>query len=325
MIKKNAVIFSVTDFCNAKCKTCSFWKTKKATHPVKDDIKTIVHNIRNSLHCGFLSITGGEPLTYPYLIDLIKEAKSKKIVVQLMTNGYLLNKEKIKQLSDAGLDFIAFSVDHYDEDIVFENRELPNLLEKIKENLTNLEGSGIITQGGITITKQSINELGKIADFALNVLKVDVIYFSLPIKLSNSTYKLGNDEYDAIELSNQVLIDAVDEIITLKRKFGNKISHNSEFFKDMKKFYLGEKQKYPCKAGENVFYLDNFLNVYDCMIKNTKLGKITDTVKPFKNIQCTDCAMECFREGSMFYHGIKSVPLYIEQLLNRNLWKLIRK
>ncbi len=324
MIKKNVVIFSVTDFCNAKCKTCSFWKTKNVTFPKKEKLKTVVENIRKNLDCGFLSVTGGEPLTYPFLFDLIKEARSQGMIVQLMTNGYLLNKNKINELEKIGLNFIAFSVDHYDEKIVFKNRELPNLLQKLKENIFNLKNTGIITQGGITLAKHNISDLEKIASFSLNKLGFDEIYFSLPIKLSDSTYKLGNDQSDSIDLSDSEIINAINCIIALKKKLGNKISHRIRFLKDIKKFYTKEKQKYPCKAGENIFFLDNHLNLYDCMVKNTYLGKITDSVKLLRNINCYDCPLQCFREGSIYLYGMKSIPFFIEQILNKNYWKLIK-
>jgi sulfatase maturation enzyme AslB (radical SAM superfamily) len=200
-------------------------------------------------------------------------------------------------------------------------------LQKIKENLAVLKSTKIITQGGITIAKHNIQDLEKIAEYAINELKFDEIYFSLPIKLNNSTYKLGNDEFDAIDLSNLELIKAIDQIILLKQKYGDKITHRIKFLKDIKRFYAQEKQVYPCKAGENIFFLDNHLNLFDCMVKNSPLGKITDSnsIKVLNGINCFDCPLQCFREGSIYLRGLKSLPFFIEQMFNKNYWKLIKR
>jgi MoaA/NifB/PqqE/SkfB family radical SAM enzyme len=325
MFKNNVMIFSITDYCNAHCKTCSFWKTENPVYLPKEEIQNVINKIYHNLDIRFLSVTGGETLTYPYLSQLINEAKNYGMIVQLMTNGSLLNKTKINQLAESGLNFIAFSIDHYDDKIVFENRGLPNLLQKIKENIVDSKEAGLITQGGITIAKYNINDLEDITYFALNELNIDEIYFSLPVNLTDSSYKLGNDDYDVIDLSDSQIIDAVKRMIALKKQLGNRISHRLDFLKDIEKFYAKEKQKYPCRAGEKIFYLDNHLNLYDCMVKNRPLGKITESVTRLKNIYCYDCPLQCFREGSVYLNGLKSLPLYIELIFNKNYWRIIRQ
>ena len=58
----------------------------------------------------------GEPLAYPYMLDLIKDLKKIKGIsfISLQTNGYLLNSEYIQQLKDAGLDRINLSINTLD-------------------------------------------------------------------------------------------------------------------------------------------------------------------------------------------------------------------
>ncbi|MFH1399483.1 MAG: radical SAM protein [Candidatus Woesearchaeota archaeon] len=320
-MKTNIVFFSVTDFCNARCKTCSFWKTKKPTYPLSDP-KQLAKAIRTKLDCGYLHITGGEPLTYPQIIEFITAAKAQGMVVQLMTNGYLLNEAKIKKLAKAKLDLIGFSVDHYDEAVVYANRKLPKLLQKLRHNLSILKSTNITTYAGITLAKHNFNELEKTAQFAID-MGFDCIYFSLPVSL-HGTFKLGNNDNDSIDFTDAQMIQAVNTIIELKKKHGNKVTHNMEFLKEMKNFYAKQKQTLPCKAGQNLFYIDNHLEVYDCMVKETKLGKITGQVKRLKNITCYDCPLQCNREGSMFFYGFRSIPFYIHHIINPHNWKLIK-
>jgi radical SAM protein with 4Fe4S-binding SPASM domain len=54
----------------------------------------------------------GEPLIHPKIVDMVKYAKERGVLdVQFNTNGLLLTPEKSRELIDAGLDRIIFSVD----------------------------------------------------------------------------------------------------------------------------------------------------------------------------------------------------------------------
>jgi len=57
-----------------------------------------------------LYITGGEPLIYPYFPDLIREAKKRKLVIHLQTNGTLLEKAA-DLLVEAGVEMVTVSLD----------------------------------------------------------------------------------------------------------------------------------------------------------------------------------------------------------------------
>lgn len=322
MVKKNVVFFCVTNFCNAKCRSCSFWMTENPTFPKREDLEKTIDVLKDKLDCGFLQITGGEPLTYPYVFDLINIANKKGMITQLMTNGSLLTKDKITKLDNAGIKMVAISVDHFDEEFVSGYRGIPNLLPKIRETLRDLKKTSIISEAGITITRYNMNELEKIADYAIDI-GFDEIYFCLPVKNTNSSYKLGNEGYNVMEITDEEMALIIKRLIKLKKKLGYKISHRITFLKGMLNYYECKKQKYPCKGGERIFYLDNDLMLYQCMMKDTQIGNIFGDIKPFKKVNCYQCSIQCFREGSMYLYGIKSIPYFIEQIFNKNYWKLL--
>ena len=55
---------------------------------------------------------GGEPLIHPGLAELVRHIKSKRSnVVTVITNGFLLTDNKIRDLNDANLDSMEVSVD----------------------------------------------------------------------------------------------------------------------------------------------------------------------------------------------------------------------
>jgi len=59
----------------------------------------------------------GEPLAYPYMLDLITDLKKINGIafISLQTNGFLLTTKLIRQLKDAGLDRINLSINTLDE------------------------------------------------------------------------------------------------------------------------------------------------------------------------------------------------------------------
>ncbi|MFH1408860.1 MAG: radical SAM protein [Nanoarchaeota archaeon] len=308
MTKHNVVFFCVTDFCNAGCKSCSFWETKNPKFPKKKDLPKIVDVIHSKLDCGFLEITGGEPLTYPFVYDLIHLASKKGMITQLMTNGSLLNNEVIKKLCSAGLNMLAISIDHWNDKIMDDYRQIPGLSAKIGGMAKELKKTDLIIQAGIGINTYNINDLEKTARHAISI-GFDELYFCWPVKSTGSTYKLGNKNYDVTQISDEQISDAIQVVLGLKRTFGHKIAHKYEHLRDMLKYYKKSNQKCTCKGGQNLFYLDNHLDVYRCMTLPDKLGSIHGKVKTIKNAKCEKCSLQCFREGSLYFLGVKSAPV----------------
>lgn len=313
MIKKNVVLFCVTDFCNAGCEFCSFWRTKKITFPKKEELIKAIKNTRKKLSCGAIQFTGGEPLTYPFIFDAIKAAGKAGMITQMMTNGSLLNTKNIAKLEEAGLDALAISLDHYDYEIMEGNRKIKGLMEKVKKGAQEAKKTNMLLQAGITVSRFNMNDLEKITKFAIK-LGFDEIHFCLPMTHLDSSYKLGSGKKGTTEdLTNKNMAKIMDNIIKLKKKFHKEVAHSNSFLEDMKKFYLGEEQKYPCKGGENMFYLDNKLTVYQCMKKSKKLGNINNDVKIMKNVKCYDCPLQCFREPSFYIESGMSLFLLLSK------------
>src|SRR4029077_1995096 len=59
--------------------------------------------------------TGGEPLTRPDILDLIRAARTAGLYVNLITSGLPLEESKLAQLVEAGLDHFQLSFQGADE------------------------------------------------------------------------------------------------------------------------------------------------------------------------------------------------------------------
>ncbi len=107
---------SVTDKCNLDCcyckplgKRCETYEGMKCLKP---DEFVEVAKAAAALGISKVRITGGEPLLYEKLADIIKRIKLIPEISQvgITTNGVLL-KEKLAVLQDAGVDVINVSLD----------------------------------------------------------------------------------------------------------------------------------------------------------------------------------------------------------------------
>ena len=102
--------------CNLACTYCNEYDNFSA--PVPLDV--MIRRIDNLADLGTLIITisGGEPLLHPDLCQMIAHMRKRGIFVGLITNGYLLNERRIRQLNEAGLEHLQISIDNVKPDKV---------------------------------------------------------------------------------------------------------------------------------------------------------------------------------------------------------------
>jgi len=100
--------------CNLACTYCNEFDNFSAPVALDELRRRVDHLAR--LRLSILTISGGEPLLHPELDDLIRHTRSHGIIASLITNGYLLTAERIKQLNDAGLEYLQISIDNVTPD-----------------------------------------------------------------------------------------------------------------------------------------------------------------------------------------------------------------
>jgi len=119
--------------CNMACQHCAIDKFRKNINntPYKLDvgkIKDIADQIHNE---GLVAIciSGGEPLIFPNLEQIISTIGPERFVLSMDTNGLGLNEEKIKWLVDKGVNRIHLSLDGLEEN--------HNKFRKLKKGLNS--------------------------------------------------------------------------------------------------------------------------------------------------------------------------------------------
>ena len=134
--------------CNLNCSYCYEAHPKlsssKISNSVIASIKNLINNKLDTLKLLQISWFGGEPLMLPnhvinlsnFFQDRCKE-KNVKFINQMTTNGVLLNKKIIKELSNVGIHFLQITIDGFKEwhDQVRVNKVKKPTFKTIIENI----------------------------------------------------------------------------------------------------------------------------------------------------------------------------------------------
>lgn len=155
-----SVYFAITGKCNLKCSFCTMNSGPDVS--TKEDltlaeIENILLPQLNKFNLSKLVITGGEPLARQDITDLLriisKNIPKHKIVLQ--TNGTLLNKDNIVELSKY-VGVLEISIEN-----IFGDKEL---LNKFKENFEIAKENGIILSLSFVVDDQSRKYITKAID-----------------------------------------------------------------------------------------------------------------------------------------------------------------
>jgi len=112
VIPPEHVYFSLTNRCNLKCKMCSVAGSGRGAYEMEpDEVCAIIRQIK-ALGVRHLILSGGEVLLRRDLKEIVSFAVSSGIeMVDVITNGTLLNEENISFLTEAGLNHLTISLD----------------------------------------------------------------------------------------------------------------------------------------------------------------------------------------------------------------------
>jgi MoaA/NifB/PqqE/SkfB family radical SAM enzyme len=100
--------------CNLACAYCNEYDAVSAPVPLAEMLRRV--DLLANLGTTIVTISGGEPLLHPELDQIIRHIRRRGAIATLITNGYLLNVERIERLNRAGLDYLQISIDNVDPD-----------------------------------------------------------------------------------------------------------------------------------------------------------------------------------------------------------------
>ena len=152
--------------CNLSCGYCNEYDKVSNPVPTAEMLHRI--DLLAALGTEIITFSGGEPLLHPDLDELIRRIRSHHRIATLITNGYLLTPDRIRQLNRAGLEHVQISIDNVQPDEVSKKslKVLDKKLEWLAEyadfdvSINSVIGAGVQhPEDALTITRRAL-ELG---------------------------------------------------------------------------------------------------------------------------------------------------------------------
>jgi len=235
-----------------------------------------------------ITISGGEPLLHPELDEIIKRIRSHGMLAGLITNGYLLTRERIKRLNNAGLDHLQISIDNVNPDDVSKKslRVLQKKLRLLAEyalfdvNVNSVVGSSISTPEDAVVITQSALDLG----------------LSTTMGLIHN----GSGMLQPLDNRQQTVFQQIER---LKKPFHTAALYN-RFHKNLAR---GLRNDWHCRAGSRYLYICEDGLVHYCSqqrgIPGIPLEKYEqeDLEREYHSVKgCAPyCTISCVQRGSM--------------------------
>ena len=117
-----------------------------------------------ALGAELVQLTGGEPMVYPQLTDVVKHCTQQELLTVIATSGY--GYDRLKELKDAGLTAVCVSLNSIDPEVNGRTRQHYSLaIEAIRETV-RLEISCFVN---LVLTGESVQTLRETADALENM------------------------------------------------------------------------------------------------------------------------------------------------------------
>jgi len=218
--------------CNLACTYCNEFDDFSNPVPLEEMKKRL--DILADMGTSIITISGGEPLLHPELDDIIRHIRRRGMIAGMITNGFLLNQERIERLNRAGLEHLQISIDNTKPDEVSlkslktldQRLEWLALYAYFQVNINSVLGSGV-----------------KDPEDALRIA-----HRAVDLGLT-STVGIIHDHNGQLKPLGPREIEIFEEIMTLsKRSFSrfNDFQHNVA---------RGKEHNWRCRSGSRYLYV----------------------------------------------------------------------
>jgi MoaA/NifB/PqqE/SkfB family radical SAM enzyme len=242
----------VTDRCNLDCAYCTEYDNSRP-HPSIHDLKQWVRKIRE-LGTMRIALVGGEPLIHPDIVELVRYCRELGFATSLTTNGFLLTRELVAQLEEAGLQVMQISVDRMTPSAITK-KSFKTVLPKLdyfSDSKISLHITGVICADTLP-EAQAVLETGLSRGIPTEVRLVHAD----PLQ----RFRVDRGRREELERF-------IDSMIERKRR-GEKI-HTSEAILNYQRSLLrGERVEWTCVAGYKLFFVSAQGKFWICSMVHT--------------------------------------------------------
>ncbi|MCQ2343312.1 MAG: radical SAM protein [Paludibacteraceae bacterium] len=298
--------FELTSLCNERCIHCYIPNEKKnhgfdmPTAKVKDLIDQLA--AMGGLHVTF---SGGEAFMHKDLIELIRYAREKDMMVSVLSNLIAVKDEQIQLLHDLNISLIQVSLYSMDPEIHDMITTVKGSFAKTKAVIEKLVAADVPVQISCPVMKANRKGYRAVLEYAN----------SLKIKAQTDFIMMAEANFDTSNLANRISIEETEELLrdimefdpTYKQMIVNKRPISEEIKFDIERY---KKQRicgvgydnccitangdvYPCAGWQSMVlgnvYKQSLLDIWENS-EVKELRKITQADFP----QCVECEARDF-------------------------------
>ena len=172
------VVWDFTHNCNLNCKHCySNSGTISEEELSTEEALDVVDQLAD-FGVTALAFSGGEPLTRKDFFEVANHAVKRGLYVSVATNGTLLNKENVKKLKQAKINYVEVSIDGATAQTHDSFRGVPGAFDKAVAGLRNCVEADLCACIATTATKSNLAEMPGILDLAEEIGAERFTYFN---------------------------------------------------------------------------------------------------------------------------------------------------
>jgi MoaA/NifB/PqqE/SkfB family radical SAM enzyme len=306
--------FAITNECIAKCSFCDIWKQRPRQYVDKEKGLQAIDKLAD-FGVAHITLTGGEPLLHPNIIDFAKKCTSRNIHNAVLDAAPSLITEPILDgLEEANTDMISISFDSDDPNVCESSRRIKDILPQIEDAVHRIKRTKIKSMASILIWNDNHERMEQVFQKSVD-MGFDHISVNYPTFSKSVLYPLGGE---GISLSKPMVVKALERIIEIKKLNKYPIVNSIASMQNIIQYLTDPATvRYECLGGNRVMFVDWFLDVRPCMQLPQVLGNIlTMTKDDFATEPCNRCNMSWYRDFSTFFHGTKSFPVYLESAMS---------
>ena len=271
------VSWNTTNNCNMYCAHCY----RDAGCKAEDELSTEEAKklLREIAKAGFkiMIFSGGEPLTRPDIVELVKYASDLGLFPVFGTNGTLITLEMAKALKEAGARGMGISLDSLDKEKHDKFRAFPGGWDGAVQGMKNCREVGLPFQIHTTVMDWNQQELEAMTDFAVEIgAKAHHFFFLVPTGRAATIEEesLRAEQYE--DVLTRIMKKQQEVDIELKPTCAPQFLRIADQLGIKTRFHRG------CLAGLSYCIISPRGKVQPCAYLNMELGDVHDT--PFDEI-----------------------------------------
>jgi MoaA/NifB/PqqE/SkfB family radical SAM enzyme len=218
--------------CNLSCTYCNEFDDFSKPVPLEEMLRRI--DRLAELGTTIITQSGGEPLLHPDLDAIIARVRSHGILAGMITNGYLLTRERIERLNRAGLEHLQISIDN----------ALPD--ETSKKSLKVLDQKLVLLSEYAEFQVNINSVLGCGIRFPEDALKVARRALELGFTSTIGVLHDGNGQLKPLSDKEQKIFEEVMDLGKSSYSRFNQFQHN---------IARGKANEWRCRSGARYLYI----------------------------------------------------------------------